>query len=246
MSSVAVTAADRAAATCQRWVPHSLRGDRAKVSKGRSQSPLVVPERHETLTCGGYAATPCRLPQKEDHPQQWMVEDIPLRCSKALSRRKGLSSVSLTADCSLCRGSLLAPPPAKPPLKGEVPAIGGRRGSFPQRRQVTIPIVDAPTLRRNHLCRSPQVKRQPLFGREGSGGRGASLREAASPPSVPPSLRGGSAREGSFSTEKLPSLAYPLFFDFFCNVIGGETVMNEEFLGVGGGLTEYVGNGDRL
>ena len=183
-----------------------MRGDRAKVSKGRSQSPLVVPERHETLTCGGYAATPCRLPQKEDHPQQWMVEDIPLRCSKALSRRKGLSSVSLTADCSLCRGSLLAPPPAKPPLKGEVPAIGGRRGSFPQRRQVTIPIVDAPTLRRNHLCRSPQVKRQPLFGREGSGGRGASLREAASPPSVPPKPRlfrrgpGG----GGFSTEKHP------------------------------------------
>ncbi len=181
--------------------------------------------------------------RREDHPQQWMVEDIPLRCSKALSRRKGLSSVSLTADSSLCGGNLLASFPAKPPLKGEVPAIGGRRGSFPQRQQV----INAPTFRRNQLCRSSQLKRQPLFGREGSGGRGASLREAASPPSVPPpSLRGGSAREGSFSTEKLPSLAYPLFFDFFCNVIGGETVMNEEFLGVGGGLTEYVGNGDRL
>ena len=44
-----------------------------------------------------------------------------------------------------------------------------------------------PTLRRNHLCRSSQPKRQPLFGREGSGGRGASLREAASPPRIPPS-----------------------------------------------------------
>ena len=31
-----------------------------------------------------------------------------------------------------------------------------------------------------------QPKRQPLFGREGSGGRGASLREAASPPRIPP------------------------------------------------------------
>ena len=110
--------------------------------------------------------------------------------SKALSQRKGLSSVSLTANCSLCRGSLLASFPAKPPLKGEVPAIGGRRGSFPQRQQVTMLIGDAPPLRRNHLCRSPQVKRQPLFGREGSGGRGASLREAASPPRIspPPSL----------------------------------------------------------
>ena len=43
---------------------------------------------------------------------------------------------------------------------------------------------------------SSQPKRQPLFGREGSGGRGASLREAASPPrnsAIPPpaSLRKG-------------------------------------------------------
>ena len=78
-------------------------------------------------------------------------------------------------------GSLLAALPAKPPLKGEVPAIGGRRGSFSQRRQV----ANAPTLRRNQTRRSNPAKRQPLFGREGSGGRGASLREAASPPSVP-------------------------------------------------------------
>ena len=41
---VMVTAADRAAATCQRWAPYSLRGDRAKVSKGRSQSPLARPQ----------------------------------------------------------------------------------------------------------------------------------------------------------------------------------------------------------
>ena len=41
--------------------------------------------------------------------------------------------------------------------------------------------------------KSSHPKRQPLFGREGSGGRGASLREAASPPSVPhpTSLRKG-------------------------------------------------------
>ena len=43
----------------------------------------------------------------------------------------------------------------------------------------------APTLRRNRLRRSTQLKRHPLFGREGSGGRGASLREAASPPRAP-------------------------------------------------------------
>ena len=193
MSSVAVTTADRAAATCQRWVPHSLRGDRAKVSKGRSQSPLVVPERHETLTCGGYAATPCRLPQKEDHPQQWMVEDIPLRCSKALSRRKGLSSVSLTADSSLCRGSLLASFPAKPPLKGEVPAIGGRRGSSPIPRMSAAALSAAVDLHKPiedhaHSQAEPPMQEQPRQTpaalREGARGRGFSQRSRL--PRIPP------------------------------------------------------------
>ena len=124
-----------------------------------------------------------------------MVEDIPLRCSKALSRRKGLSSVSLAADSSLCGGSLLTRLPAKPPLKGEVPATGGRRGSFPNAAKVAAALSaavtatnsqkPAPTLRRNQPQRSHHLKRQPLFGREGSGGRGASLREAASPPRIP-------------------------------------------------------------
>ena len=47
-------------------------------------------------------------------------------------------------------------------------------------------IRNEPTLRRNQLRRSTQLQRQPLLGREGSGGRGASLREAASPPSISP------------------------------------------------------------
>ena len=39
---VVVTAADRAAATCQRWIrAPSIRGS-PKVSKGRSESPLVA------------------------------------------------------------------------------------------------------------------------------------------------------------------------------------------------------------
>ena len=47
-------------------------------------------------------------------------------------------------------------------------------------------IEEHSTLRRNHLCRNAPAKRQPLFGREGSGGRGASLREAATPPRISP------------------------------------------------------------
>ena len=69
-----------------------------------------MPNGHEAVTCGGIATTPCLFPQKEgDHPQQRMVKDT-------LSLRKGILSAAF---------------PAKPPLKGEVPAVGGRRGSSP-------------------------------------------------------------------------------------------------------------------
>ena len=96
------TAADRAAAPCQRLVLILFISEGPKVSKGRSESPLVVPNGHETVTCGGIAATPCRLPKKEEyHPQQRMVKDT-------LSLRKGILSAAF---------------PAKPPLKGEVPAV---------------------------------------------------------------------------------------------------------------------------
>ena len=149
-----------------------------------------------------------------------------LLCNDRNPQGRSVSSVSLAADSSLCGGSLLAALPAKPPLKGEVPALGGRRGSFPNATKVTAALSaavtttnsqkPAPTLRRNQLRRSHHPKRQPLFGREGSGGRGASLREAASPPSTSPTLvfRGGSAREGTFLPEKSPpSHIYTFLFD---------------------------------
>ncbi len=65
------------------------------------------------------------------------------------------------------------------------PTLAGRGGSVSRRDH-------SPAYRRHaHLSggtkpeETSQPKRQPLFGREGSGGRGASLREAASPPRVP-------------------------------------------------------------
>ena len=68
-----------------------------------------MPERHETVTCGGFAATPCLLPQKEVGPfAERMVEDILFRRNKALPHQKSLSSVILAADIYLCGGSLLA------------------------------------------------------------------------------------------------------------------------------------------
>ncbi len=79
------------------------------------------------------------------------------------------------------------------------------------------PIGDRP-----HSQAEPTPKDRPTpnasrSSGEGVWGRGASLREAASPPESPPppSLREGSAREGSFSTENLPSLAIPFTLYFF-------------------------------
>ena len=87
---------------------------------------------------------------------------------------------------------------SKPPLKGEVPAVGGRRGSFPKPhgRGGSVSRRDLTQAYRRHTQPTGgtnseatyQAKRQPLFGSRGSGGRGASLREAASPPRVPPVL----------------------------------------------------------
>ncbi len=44
-----------------------------------------------------------------------------------------------------CGGSLLAYFHAKPPLKGEVPALGGRRGSVHPRRKVAAALSAAVT-----------------------------------------------------------------------------------------------------
>ena len=76
----------------------------------------------------------------------------------------------------------------------------------------------SPTHRRNQLSRITQAKRQPLFGREGSGGRGASLREAASPPSVslPLSLEEGARGRGLFYQKSpLPRIHFITTYEFF-------------------------------
>ena len=73
---------------------------------------------------------------------------------------------------------------------------------------ITKPIGDTPTL---HGRTSPKEATGlfPATLRErGSGGRGASLREAASPPAFPhPRLFGREREGGDFSARKVPSLA---------------------------------------
>ena len=62
-----------------------------KLPDGLRPPPRLV--RGEAVTCGGFAATPSLLPQKEgDHPRQRMVEDIlPHRNSTLPSKRLILS-----------------------------------------------------------------------------------------------------------------------------------------------------------
>ena len=51
---------------------------------------------------------PCLLPQKGGPFAERMVEDTPFPCGNRKPQGKDLSSVSLTADSSLCGRSLLA------------------------------------------------------------------------------------------------------------------------------------------
>ena len=96
------------------------------------------------------------------------------------------------------------------------PLLAGRGGSVSRR--------DLTQAYRRHAQRTggtkPKekypVKRQPLFGREGSGGRGASLREAASPPSfVLLTSLGEGARGRGLLFREAPSLAYTYRFTSF-------------------------------
>ena len=106
----------------------------------------------------------------------------------------------------------------KPPLKGEVPAERAEGFALPARacpRRLCQPPWTHTTSKKPtpHLpggtnsAETSHPKRQPLFGREGAGGRGASLREAASPPRISrysPRLLGREREGGDFSTEKSP------------------------------------------
>ena len=162
---------------------------------GATGKPPPRLRRGETPSCGGFAATPRLLPQKEANHSRSKCWKI---CSPAVityTPQKDLSSVSLTADSSLCGGSLLAAPLAKPPLKGEVPAYGGRRGSSPHAAKVAAALSAAvtttqqqeksPPLRRNQLRRKAPRQTPAALREKGSGEEGL-LSEKPPPPQNSP------------------------------------------------------------
>ena len=112
-------------------------------------------------------------------------------------------------------GAFGAALPAKPPLKGEVPAIGGRRGSFPSAAKVaaalsaavttTQPIGNAPNSQAEPTKKKSRKLNANRSSGEGVWGRGASLREAASPPAFPyHGSSGGGPGEGLLAKKPPP------------------------------------------
>ena len=103
------------------------------------------------------------------------------------------------------------PPPLRTPtyrrLSGQT--LAGRGGSVSRRDH------NQPAENRAHLTggtkpkETPPPERQPLFGREGSGGRGASLREAASPPESPHDKFFGRGSGGGASCKEAASPGTP-------------------------------------
>ena len=96
----------------------------------------------------------------------WLYDEGQKKANVMKADARGLSSVSLAADSSLCGGSLLARLPAKPPLKGEVSAIGGRRGFVspaPQGRGGSVSRRDHNQLAetRAHSQAEPTPKKPP-------------------------------------------------------------------------------------
>ena len=204
-----------------------------------------------------------------------MVEDRPSRRSNARPNRKAYPQSALRLTAPSAEGAFWTALPAKPPLKGEAPAAGRRRGSFPRRRMVAAALSAAvtgmkligetpasrgaggdqskrkgaprtpPALRERRFSPSPPagsdsrevaaalsaaVDHNQAYWRaphlsggtnyaettppnatrssgEGVWGRGASLREAASPPRNLPPTRPLFEREregGGFSAKKPP------------------------------------------
>ena len=129
---VVVAAADRAAATCLRWATTKLQGKRAEGVAGAIGKPPPRARRTRNTNLWRLCRHPSP-PSAEGGGPSAAADggrySPPLR--QRTPQQRSLSSVSLTADSSLCGGSLLVVLPAKPPLKREVPATGGRRGSFP-------------------------------------------------------------------------------------------------------------------
>ena len=130
------------------------------------------------------------------------MEDIPPRCNNTLSSKK---FYPLAASSTLPRSPHT--PIERKPMAHAIGFLSIQSPNAASPRRLCQPPWTQPTrrdsrppLRRNHFRRSNHPKRQPLFGREGSGGRGASLREAASPPRIshPFVFSGRSAREGPF------------------------------------------------
>ena len=135
------------------------------------------------------------------------------------------------AESSLCGGSPLATLPAKPPLKGEVPAIGGRREPFGDASRKASPERGGARHRRaegfvsraarpRRLCQPPWTQpsllgARPLLRRNQLRKKGA--------PQAPAALREGARGRGFSQRSRLPRKLPQLNlwkFEIYCGRIG--------------------------
>ena len=128
-----------------------------------------------------------------DHPRQRMVEDILFPPRLCVSQQKGLSSVSLTADSSLCRGSLFGTVSRK--------ASPERGGARHRRAEGFVPPTSAghkraPSQAEPPMQKSPSQTPAALRERGVWGERRFSQRSGLSPQSFPHPVSSGREREG--------------------------------------------------
>ena len=164
-----VTAADRAAATCQRWVRHKFKSERAEGVAGAIGKPPPRVRRREipspTSAEGGRPSAAADGGRYTSPPQQ---------CTP---QQKSLPSVSLAALTPFAEEAKVVPFHSINTKKRQPTAVVF---SVPPRRMSAAAlsaavdsiklIRNAPNFRRNQLCRRSQLERQPLFGREREGG----------------------------------------------------------------------------
>ena len=136
---------------------------------------------------------------------------------------------------------------SKPPLKGEVSAVGGRRGSVPPRRMVAAALSAAVTSHKligdtPHSQAEPPMKyrTKPNASRSsgvgGLGGEGLLSEKPPLPPASPPqSLFGWGSGGGGFSLEKLPPPESPQHLPYLfvkdqigASVHGGRVAVDED------------------
>ena len=201
---VEVTAADRAAATLRGSTGKGEFRGRGRFSKRSASPPDPLSRRvaGNRLVCSFGVERPCECGSSPIDLVEVTAADraaATLQGAPTVAERIILSQSS--ADSSLCGGSLLVCTALRSsPNAGRSRRLCQPPWPQPPRKE------PRPPHRRNRLCRSTHLKRQPLFGRGGLGRGRFSQRSGLSPRVLhPTSLRKGARGRGLLAEKPSPS-----------------------------------------